>query len=31
VLRIDLLVIVLALGEAILLGGMLWLRAQYPA
>jgi two-component system, NarL family, sensor histidine kinase DevS len=30
-LRIDLLVILLALGAAILLGGMLWLRAQYPS
>lgn len=30
-LRIDLLVILLALGAAVLLGGMLWLRAQYPS
>jgi two-component system, NarL family, sensor histidine kinase DevS len=30
-LRIDVLVILLALGAAILLGGMLWLRAQYPS
>lgn len=30
-LRIDLLVILLAFGAAVLLGGMLWLRAQYPS